>query len=380
MDIINYFSNMMKKNKNLNSNPEKAYKKLIKESEIDNIINNMPQNLTQMEKAYYIYLELGKLITESTEFVFGDWKTKCEQYYQKIDEKFCGICKSISELYVAILADERVGVDAEIVKQFPDQEITHVDVILKIERKKYLVNLILDLMNIKFFRRTKGFAYDLCEEVPHPIWQEQNRDYYERLESVYGEIDYLDRKQLQEMDKKLNYSFFMPAFMDKESRGIYTDDTIEIIKYEMRNKEKFKEYVLKGKEVPEEEQLKYKLDFIFENKDMFAEEVGKKGYLENIRHYNKLFRSFLTQDEYSRVQTYAATVNNDLRNIISILKVKPPKSKNNLYYFYNAKEDKYEEKTTEQMKEIVDELGHNSMRIIGNLDRMVCSEIDELEL
>ena len=113
---------------------------------------------------------------------------------------------------------------------------------------------------------------------------------------------------------------------------------------------------------------------------MFAEKDRKKGYLENIRHYNKLFRSFLTQDEYSRVQTYAATVNNDLRNIISILKVKPPKSKNNLYYFYNAKEDKYEEKTTEQMKEIVDELGHNSMRIIGNLDRMVCSEIDELEL
>lgn len=378
MDFFDYLSRKMKKNKT--HNYKRAYKKLIKETEINDIINNMPENLTQIEKAYYIYLELGKLITENTEFVFGDWKTKSEHYNDRIDEKFSGICKSISELYSTILADERIGIDCDVVKQYPDREITHVDNMLKIDGNNYLVNLIIDLSNIKFGKRTNGFAFDMEQELSIPILQAERELYYERLEEEYGEIYSLSNKEMQKMDKKLNYSFFLPEFMEDNSRGIYSDDTIEIIKYELRNKEKFNDYILKGKNVPDDEIIKYKLDFIFENKCCLVEDLGRKDYLENIRCYNKLFKSFLTDDEYSRVTTYAAVVNNDLKNIISILKVKQYDEADNLYYLYNKDQDKYEEKTPKEMKEFLKGLDKDSLKIIGNLDRRVRTEFDELEL
>ena len=379
MDIINYLNSKITKKKQLN-NCKRIYNDLIKEPEIDSIINNMPSNLTQIEKAYYIYLELGKLITEDTEFVFGNRNSKKESYYYNIDKKFIGICKSISELYVAILADERVGIEAETVKQHPDYEISHVDTILKINGSNYLTNLIIDLSNIKYSRRTNGFCIDLEEEVCHPLLQMENEIYLAQLQKEYGEIDYLDTIDLQEMDKKLKYSFFMPDLMSDYRRGIYADDTIEILKYELRKDDKFKEYILKGKNVPMEEHLKYKLDFIFDNKDSFAEVKGRKDYLENIRYYNKLFRKFLNDDEYSRIQTYAAAINNDLRNIISIIKVKSHGKKSNIYYFYNKEQDKYEEKTPEEMKDIIDELNKYSLKIVGNLDRLEENEVEELEL
>ena len=377
MDIVNYLNKKMAKRKQI-SNLKKAYKNLIKLPEIDNMINNMPTKLTQLEKAYYIYLELGKLIIEDTKFVFGDWKTKNETYYDDIDKEFIGICKSISELYVAILSDERIGINAEIVRQNPDRKISHVDTILNIYGKKYLVNLIIDLSNIKFYRRTKGFGINLYEEIDHPLLQTENELYLNLLEQTYGELEVIDRKDLQKMDKKLNYSFYLPGLSDADSRGIYADDTIEIVKHELRNPEKFKEYILKGKEVPKEDYFKYKLDFIFENKNRFAETTGNNGYLENIRYYNKLFRNFLSEEEYSKIQTYAAVVNDDLRNIISIIKVK--QGKNNLYYFYNQEEDKYEEKNSKQMKSIIEKLDKSSLKIVGNLDRMGEEELEELEL
>ena len=180
MDIVNYLNKKMAKRKQI-SNLKKAYKNLIKLPEIDNMINNMPTKLTQLEKAYYIYLELGKLIIEDTKFVFGDWKTKNETYYDDIDKEFIGICKSISELYVAILSDERIGINAEIVRQNPDRKISHVDTILNIYGKKYLVNLIIDLSNIKFYRRTKGFGINLYEEIDHPLLQTENELYLNLL-------------------------------------------------------------------------------------------------------------------------------------------------------------------------------------------------------
>lgn len=379
MNIITYFNRKLENKKQL-IYYKRAYEDLIKEPEIDRLISNMPSNLTQIEKAYYIYLELGKLITEDTEFVFGDWDTKIRNYHHNIDMRFIGICKSISELYVAILTDERIGIKAEVVKQHPNRKISHVDTVLNINGKKYLANLIIDLFNIKYHRKTNGFGMDLYTKVDHPLLQLENELYLKLLKEKYGRMDLIDRCELQRMDKKFHYSFYIPEFSDEKSRGIYTDDTIEIVKHEIKNPEKFKKYVLKGKDVPAKEYLKYKLDFIFENKNRFAENDGKKGYLESIRYYNKLFRKFLTEEEYSKIQTYAATINGDLKNIISIIKVKQDYNQGNLYYFYNKEDDKYYEKTPEQMKSIIEELDKKSLKIVGNLDVVEKIGVEELEL
>lgn len=108
MRIVDYLKNFINKLKNKKQNqllldsPKNLYTNLINSTEIDTIINNMPQNISQIEKAYYIYLELGKIVSESPQFVFTNREGKERHYNDVIDSKYYGICKSISELYVSI--------------------------------------------------------------------------------------------------------------------------------------------------------------------------------------------------------------------------------------------------------------------------------------
>ena len=175
MKIIDLFKNLRNRLKSKKQNdlllnaPQNLYNDLIKSEKIDSIINNMSQNLSQIEQAYYIYLELGKIISESNFFVFADTQEKIEHYDDKINDEYFGICKSISELYVNILKDKRINIDADLVKKHSQSAISHVDTILKIDGKNYIVNLISDLSRIKTSRRVNSFCFDwsawLCDAI-----------------------------------------------------------------------------------------------------------------------------------------------------------------------------------------------------------------------
>ena len=390
MRIVDYLKNFINKLKNKKQNqllldsPKNLYTNLINSSEIDTIINNMPQNISQIEKAYYIYLELGKIVSESPQFVFTNREGKERHYNDVIDSKYYGICKSISELYVSILRDKRIGISADLVKKYPESPITHIDTILKIDGKNYITNLISDLSRIKTSRRVNSFCFDLSRPVNDPILKEENESYLKRLELYYGKIDSLTRRDIEELDKKLGYSFFIPKISKEDERGLYTEDTIELLKKDMNNPELFKKYVLHNKDVSEEELLKYKLDYIFENINKLTDYKGTMNYLENIRYYLYVAKNILSTEEGSRIQAYVATTGNDLSRIISILKVKPLKKsddkKNNIYYLYSAKDKKYVGKTLEEMKQFIDSIDKNSLQIIGTFDRYNPKETDELEL
>lgn len=388
MKIIDYLKNFINKIKNKNKllldSPKNLYENLINSSEIDTIINNIPQNLSKIEKAYYIYLELGKIVSESPRFVFTDGEEKERFYNDKIDSEYYGICKSISELYISILRDKRIGISADLVKKNPNDSISHIDTILKINGKNYIVNLISDLSRIKTSRRVNRFCFDLSRPENNPIIREDKKSYLERLELYYGKIDSLTRKDIEQFDKKLGYSFFTPQFFKDNERGLYTEDTIELLRKDMNNPESFREYVLHNKDVPEEELLKYKLDYIFENINKLTNYNSNINYLENIRYFLYVARNILSQEERPRIQSYVATVGDDLSNIISILKVKPMNKSNdkndNIYYLYSTKDNKYISKAPEEMKQFIDGLDKDSLHIVGTLDRFNPKEIDELEL
>lgn len=390
MRIVDYLKNFINKLKNKKQNqlllnsPKDLYTNLINSSEIDNIINNMPQNLSQIEKAYYIYLELGKIVSESPQFVFTNREGKERHYNDVIDSEYYGICKSISELYVSILRDKRIGISADLVKKYPESPITHIDTILKIDGKNYITNLISDLSRIKTSRRVNSFCFDLGRPVNDLRLKEDNESYLKRLELYYGKIDSLTRRDIEKLDKKLGYSFFIPKISKEDERGFYTEDTIELLRKDMNNPESFKEYVLHNRDVPKEELLKYKLDYIFENINKLTDYKGTMNYLENIRYYLYVAKNILSPEEGSRIQAYVATTGNDLSRIISILKVKPLKEsddkKNNIYYLYSAKDKKYVGKTPEEMKQFIDSIDKNSFHIIGTFDRFNPKETDELEL
>ncbi len=390
MRIVDYLKKFINKLKNKKQNqllldsPKNLYTNLINSSKIDNIIKNMPQNLSQIEKAYYIYLELGKIVSESPQFVFTNKEGKEKHYNDMIDSEYYGICKSISELYVSILRDKRIGVSADLVKKSPESPITHIDTILKINGKNYITNLISDLSRIKTSRRVNSFCLDLSRPVKDSILKEENESYLKRLEHYYGKIDSLTRQDIEKLDKKLGYSFFIPKVSKENERGIYTEDTIELLRRDMNNPELLKKYVLHGKDVSEEELLKYKLDYIFENINKLTDYKSSMNYLENIRYYLYVAKKILSPEDGARIQAYAATIENDLSGIISILKVnslpKQDGEKNNIYYLYSKREKKYVRKTPEEMKQFIDSIDKNSLHIIGTFDRFNPKETDELEL
>lgn len=385
MKILDYFKNVINKFKIKNkeqlllNSPKNNYKDLISSFQINTIINNIPQNLSNLEKAYYIYLELGKILSENPKFVFSNIEDKIIHYNDDIDSQYYGICKSISELYVDILNDDRIGISAESVKKTPESPITHIDTILKIDGKNYIANLISDLSRIKTSRRVNSFCFDLNRLADIP----EDETYKNRLRQHYGKINCLSRKDIEILDKKLGYSFFMQYFPNDE-RGIYTEDTIELLKKEMDNPELFKKYILHNKDVPKEEWLKYKMNYIFENINKFTNYNGKMNYLENIRYYLYVAKKLLSKEECSRIQSYAATIGNDFSNIISILKVRHLNSSNNqndnIYFLYSTKDRRYIEKTPEEMKLFIDSLDKDSLHIIGTFDKFNPRETSELEL
>lgn len=388
MNIVRYLKEIVNKFKRRNNpmlldSPKRLYSNLMKDEKISSILENMPENLSDMERAYYIYIELAKILNENPEFVFASGKNKERHYNDKIDERYYGICKSISELYVGILA--KIGIQAELVKKYPGSPMTHVDTILKINGKNYIANLISDLGRAKTGNRINSFGYNLGRKTGNSIVDQDNRAYLSRLEKYYGKIDYITRSEIEKLDKKLGYSFFVPRVTLENERGIYTEDTLELLKKDFDNPEDFREFVLHGEDVPEEELLKYKLDYVCENINKFTEKDGKMEYLESIRYYMKIAQKLLTPEELRRIDAYAAVRGNNLNDIISILKVKPlnpneNRGKGNIYYVYSTEDSKYKRKTPEEMKEFVDGVDKNSLRIVGMFDRYRPQDIEELEL
>lgn len=385
MGLIRNIINRIARKRDILMLDEAKYKDLVSSDKIESIITNMPSNLSDLEKAYYVYIELGKVVSENPEYVFNDRSGKEEHYNDEMDENFYGICKTISELYVSVLRDERIGIDAELVKKAPDSPITHIDTVLKINGKNYVANLISDLSRIKTSRRVNSFGVGLERFDYNPKMRDEYEEYAKRLEKIFGKFTILTREQREAMDIKLGYSY-LPEVSKKDkkeklsSSGLYTEDVIELLREDMQNPESFKKYVLQDKDVPKEEYLKYKLKYIFDNINKYTDYNAEMRYLENIRYYIYVAKKLLSAEEASRIDTYVATVDDDKKNIISIFKLRS-KEKDGLneYFMYSNEEKKYNEVSQVKMNEFLDSLKGRDIKIIGEFDRYNPKPLSELE-
>lgn len=377
-DTIHIVMNKRKTSSFLLNSPKRLYSELIADEKIENIIDNIPENLSQLEKAYYVYIELGKILKEDPNFVFRDEIGKNANYNKKIDKRFYGICKSMSELYVSVLKDKRIGIEAECVNRHIGSPISHIDTILKIDGKTYICNLISDLARIKSSRRINSFCFDL--ERSTDAW---DIEYLKRLKNYYGKITSLSREEIEKLDKKIKYSYFVPGIMKEDERGIYSDDTIDMISKEMQNPELLKEYVFYGKDIPKEKQLKYKMDYFFENVGKILHLQGESGYIETLENYRKMAGKVLSYEEVERIIPYAGVIGNDYSNIISIIKLKPhPDDKDglNTYYLFSKEENRYKEKTAQELKQFIENINPKNFKIVGNTRSHAKIDLRELEL
>lgn len=384
MGLIRKIINRITRKRDILMLDEAKYKDLVASDKIESIITNMPSDLSDLEKAYYVYIELGKVVSENPDFVFSDRPYKIEHYNDEMDEKFYGICKSISELYVSVLKDERIGIDAELVKKNPESPISHIDTILKIDGKCYVANLISDLSKIKSSRRIDSFGSDLERFANNSKALEEFTGYTKRLEKRFGKLSTLTRGQREQMDVKLGYSYLSQDSKDSSnelpSKGLYTEDVIELLRKDMQNPESFKKYVLQDKDVPKEEYLKYKLKYIFDNIGKYTDYTAEMNYLESIRYYIYVAKKLLSPDDLNRINTYVATVDDNKRNVISIFKVSPnEKDGLNDYFMYSKEDKKYNEVSQVEMNNFLNSLNGKNVRIVGEFDRYRPKPLSDLD-
>lgn len=384
MGLIRKIINRITKKRDILMLDEAKYKDLVASDKIESIISNMPSDLSNLEKAYYVYTELGKVVSENPEFVFTDRAGKETHYNDQMDTEFYGICKSISELYVSVLKDKRIGIEAELVKKSPQSPITHIDTVLKVDGKYYIANLISDLSKIKSSRRIDSFGAGLERFDRNPEMKEDYEEFVKKLEKRFGKFATLTREQREEMDAKLGYSYLPQVSKDESNelsnRGLYTEDVIELLRKDMQNPESFKKYVLHDKDVPKKEHLKYKLKYILDNINKYTDYTADMNYLENIRYYIYVAKKLLHSDELNRINTYVATIDDDKRNVVSIFKVSPnEKDGLNDYFMYSKEDKKYNEVSQMEMNDFLNSLSGRNVKIIGEFDRYRPMPLSELE-
>lgn len=372
MKIIDWFRRIKLRKRLLipSSNPD--YEDSIKQIK-EKIINSIKgKDFTKIEEAYYVYIELGKILSEDPINAFGEVEERRDLFNQKIEKELQGNCKAIAELYASILKD--IGIESDLTK-VNENPGAHVDLVLSVDGKYYITNLIGDLSRIKTAKRVNSFGFDL-ENNRNIMY---SRTYKDRVKKYYN-LQFIPREEIEKMDKKLGYSYSIESEKCNSKRGLYTEDVFERIKQELEDPDKFKKYILKGKEdVKEEDILKYKLEFFLENMDKFSTYNGNAKYLENIRYYFYTLKKFFSKEEAKRINVYACVSDEELSKIYSIVKLRPiEKTKGeNTYFIYNDINRKYKEISKEKLKEFTD--GKN-LQILGEIDNREQIETEQLEL
>lgn len=245
----------------------------------ERILKKIPEGLSDLEKARFVYLELGKMVSFNEEYWFGNNKIKNKIYKSqtKIEDlkdiknnKI--ICVSLSNLYNYMMG--RIGIKA--VQAHDVNDSRHVYSEFEIDGKRYKADLQKDLHFIQTKRRT---------------WE-------------FGEIDVLvadsevNTEEIEKIDAKIGYSYQG----EKNFRRLIANIENEIKKVD---------------------ELDKKMNIIL-NKISEYEDISKMGYSEKIWYYYYIIKRMLTLQEKKReCENQLYTEDNDKRKYtccISVLK------------------------------------------------------------
>lgn len=231
----------------------------------ENILRRMPANLTQMEQARYIYLQLGKLFTFDEKYWLGNSKTRRMIYKsaKKIQtpkdlKNNKVICVSLTNMYNSLL--QRMGIEAEAVHAEDD---LHVYTIFKIDGVEYEADLQRDMKFIQAHRKTRSFG----------------------REPDYSTRKLISDEQMQEMDDKFGYTYegdeYLAILIDR------LRDKLELLP----NMEQKIEYALK------------KIENFEADTDM--------GFVEKMLYYEMILPDVLSSKESKKVQIMDMYVEED---------------------------------------------------------------------
>ena len=130
----------------------------------------MPKGLTQIEKARYIYIQLGKIFSYDERYITSESEEEKKQIFNKKIEDMLN----------------RVGIKSKTVL-IQGERLGHAITELEIDEKEYFTDLTHDLMNIKTGLKTNEFM----------IGKPENNQKYEII----------TEEELKKIDDKLEYTY-----------------------------------------------------------------------------------------------------------------------------------------------------------------------------
>ncbi len=168
-----------------------------KQEFIQSIKEKLPNNLSELEIAKYIYIQLGKQKAFDEKYFFGNSKTRKKIYklaeQNKIDSEQASknkkiICVSLSYLYRDILKE--FGINSVIAEEM---EHKYPIIVLK-NGKRIRADLQLDLYNIHTKSKTKYFGTKekYGEELVEELSDEKNIEIDKRIGYIKDENEYKD--------------------------------------------------------------------------------------------------------------------------------------------------------------------------------------------
>lgn len=130
------------------------------------IIDSIPLNLSNLEKAYYVYNKLGRILYENNNLVYNHIEN-VYMYYGLIRPGGVGNCRQMSELYISMLTYKNIIEGYYLIRKpvgVEDIDLRHIDAILLIDGKKYMTNIIRDTVNIRAGIRNMKFGFTDSKE------------------------------------------------------------------------------------------------------------------------------------------------------------------------------------------------------------------------
>ena len=260
-------------------------------SSINYIMSSIPENLTDLEKVRYIYINLGKIFSYDYRVIVDESVINEKIDYLNNEISRYKTCYQISEVLTILINGLIPTCHAEILeRKLPGRRFIKEHVATSVsfsDGLKIILDLTLDLANIQGGLRTKEFGYTTNSK---------------------GEYDIISQKECEQMDKKLGF------ITDK-----YVDDYI----YEFVQKLNTKDFSSKTKE----EILDYK---IRKTKEVFSKDF--KGAHEATRYISTLLTKVLSSEELDKLRQYNLSYSNSNDfNLITVYAFQDY----NLYYSYS---------------------------------------------
>ena len=176
------------------------------ESKFINMLDDMPEGLSDIEKLRWIYIKVCKMFSYDLEYWSKLDKSK-SIFYKSIDDIKDNkvVCSTISEIFTRLSKKAGLDVKTLVVDEYGyDYGFQHGHALneVNINGKKAYCSLIYDLEKVKFGARTLGFMIDDKEE-----------EFAEQL---------ISNEDLQVIDDKIGYTI----------DGVYIEDIVETMQDE----------------------------------------------------------------------------------------------------------------------------------------------------